>query len=231
MNRSDKQLYEKIMRSISKEIKHVLNEETQSFNVANYTDDEDPLDNQTINNMLWNFPGANELKNIFSTISWEHFNIVNRDYEDYIRIYNKKDEQFIFWTIRQWFKDYIEETGEAFDEDISNIGTDSAVIWYCENDLVSNQFIIYSLRDDKNVLEYYFTNTNDPYESKHFTLLTIQTIPVEMFDSHTPNSKYMKKVPIDPLNLINFYLENEINLKFGGNKKIENYTYNHLVDT
>ena len=52
-----------------------------------------------------------------------------------------------------------------------------------------------------------------------------------MFDSHTPNSKYMKKVPIDPLNLINFYLENEINLKFGGNKKIENYTYNHLVDT
>ena len=40
MKRGDKQLYEKIMRSVSKEIKHILNEDTHNFDVTEYDEPE-----------------------------------------------------------------------------------------------------------------------------------------------------------------------------------------------
>ena len=43
MKRSDKQLYERIMRNVSREIKRVLNEDIQKFDTSDYRDEEQDL--------------------------------------------------------------------------------------------------------------------------------------------------------------------------------------------
>ena len=51
---NNKYLYEKIMRNISKQIKHILNEDIQNFDVTDYEEDEDSvLDQQEVSELLY----------------------------------------------------------------------------------------------------------------------------------------------------------------------------------
>ena len=52
MKRDNKTLYEKIMRNISKNLKHILDENIQRFDVTDYQDDE-IMDNQIVDNTLY----------------------------------------------------------------------------------------------------------------------------------------------------------------------------------
>ena len=78
MNRSYKQLYEQIIKNISREVKYILNEDIQKFDVTDYADN-DILDYNTINNItntkyindtkiLWSDLNIYILKNIINNV-------------------------------------------------------------------------------------------------------------------------------------------------------------------
>ena len=52
MRKNNKILYERIMRNISRQIKHILNEQYEEFDVTEYNDNEENIiDNQEIFNL------------------------------------------------------------------------------------------------------------------------------------------------------------------------------------
>lgn len=67
----DKQLYNKLIQSISKGIKKTLNEEIQNFDVTDYNDDEqDIINNQTISDFMgFDYSKFNDLVDMFNNLN------------------------------------------------------------------------------------------------------------------------------------------------------------------
>lgn len=74
-------LYEKIMRNVAKEIKRILNEDIQHFDVTDYDDDDIIIDNKDIDNItsgdLPDFMGSSRIKTWLSFYDWEDRTNVN----------------------------------------------------------------------------------------------------------------------------------------------------------
>ena len=69
MKKQNKAIYEQIMRRVSKEIKRILNEDIQRFDISNYNDEDEIINNQIIDSII------NE-KYVFNTnILWSDLNV------------------------------------------------------------------------------------------------------------------------------------------------------------
>lgn len=226
MRNNNNILYNKIIYNISKEVKRILIEGIQNFDVADYSED-DTIDNHSVNNVLWDFPYADELNDIFTDINWTRYNIVNRDFADYIRIYNGDPDSFVLYQLSNWFRRYTKENEYDFDSVKDGIDSTTAFI-YDDNNNPTEEFGLYILGNDSDYLEYMFSTRYDAFQKTKYTLFTVDFIPSYAFSVHCAGRRVkLKKIPIEPVKLINFYLNNEINLKFGGEKELR---YGKLVN-
>lgn len=83
MKMNNRVLYEKIMRNVSKEIKRILNEDVQHFDVTDYDDDDDIIvDNKDIDNITYadlpDFMGSSGIKTWLLSYDWEDRTNVNK---------------------------------------------------------------------------------------------------------------------------------------------------------
>lgn len=150
-----------------------LNENIHNFDVADYSED-DTIDNHSVNNVLWDFLYADELNDIFTDIEWTKYDIVNRDFVSYIRIYNNNSDNLVIYQLSDWFHKYTKETEYGFDS--TKDGIDSTTAFIYDNKISSDEIILYILDDSNDYLEYSFSNKYDSYERKQYTLFKIQRI-------------------------------------------------------